>query len=95
MLSCIFAFIVHSAQLLQWILQNLKSTQLPPDSDKNSMMEPTRKKSNASKGAQVCPLPLKYFFLQFSPILSVIWSTMYCTCFPPLNVEMLLTKLQC
>ena len=38
---------------------------------------------------------LKKLTLQFSPILSVDWLTIYCRCFPPLNVEMLLTKLQC
>ena len=42
--SSIFAFVVHSAQLVQWILHNLTSTQLPPDYDKNSMIENYTKK---------------------------------------------------
>ena len=50
-LSSIFAFVVHSAQLVQWILHNLKSTQLPPDYDKNSMIENYTKKIKTHRRA--------------------------------------------
>ena len=49
--SSIFAFVVHSAQLVQWILHNLKSTQLPPDYDKNSMIENYTKKIKTHRRA--------------------------------------------
>ena len=94
--SSIFAFVVHSAQLVQWILHNLKSTQLPPDYDKNPMIENYTKKFKMHRRAhRFAPPRRNTFRFNFSPILSVIWSRMYCTCFPPLKFQMLLTKLQC
>ena len=64
--SSIFAFVVHSAQLVQWILHNLKSTQLPPDYDKNSMIENYTKKIKTHRRAhRFAPPPLKYLPLQF------------------------------
>ena len=49
--SSFFAFFVHSAQLVQWILHNLKSTQLPPDYDKNSMIKNYTKKIKTQQRA--------------------------------------------
>ena len=65
-LSRIFAFVVHSAQLLQWILHNLKSKQLLPDYDKNSVIENYTKKIRTHGMAhRFAPPPLKYLPLQF------------------------------
>ena len=65
--SSIFAFVVHSAQLVQWILHNLKSTQLPRDYDKNSMIENYKRKIKTHRRAHSLPPPppLKYLPLQF------------------------------
>ena len=62
--SSIFAFVVHSAQLVQLILHNLKSKQLPPELPQELNDRKLHNK-DASKGAQVCPPPLKYLPLQF------------------------------
>ena len=55
--SSIFAFVVHSAQLVQWILHNLKSTQLPPDYDKKSMIENYTKKIKTHRRAHRFAIP--------------------------------------
>ena len=66
MSSSIFAFVVHSAQLVQWILHNLKSTQLPRDYDKTSMIEKYTKKIKTHRRAHsFAPPPLKYLLFQF------------------------------
>ena len=51
----------------QWILHNLKSTQLPPDYDKNSMIENYIIKIKTHRRAHrfAPPPPLKYLPLQF------------------------------
>ena len=73
--SSICAFVVHSAQLVQWTLHNLKSTQLPPDYDKNSMIQNYTKKIKTHRRAhRFAPPPrLKYLPLQiFTDLVSYL-----------------------
>ena len=62
-----FASVVHSAQLVQWILHNLRSTQLPPDYDKNSVIKNYTKKIKTHGRAHrfAPPPPLKYLPPQY------------------------------